>query len=91
MPKIKIQSNRTKISKSAFPACKEGIKEGKFVLPVGSKFFVQRIRNGSKIISSCILKEILEGGNVTMWDENVTQFFSFNLNDMKDIVVKCMD
>lgn len=80
-----------KISKANFSKMKNGIENGQFVLPVGSHYIVQRTRNEMKIITSCILKEVSQNGGVTMWDETVTQFFSFNLNDMNDIVIRVLD
>ena len=80
-----------KVSKANFLKMKSGIVDGRFLLPVGSQYIVQRTRNEMKIISFCVLKDILQNGDVTMWDESVTQFFSFNIKDLDDIVVKIPD
>jgi len=85
--KEKVKHKRIKNVKIDMAKLEDAVVDGKFVVKLGERVAVKRIRNEKPQVSSCIFKGVEKNGDVTMWDENVTQFFSFNLSD-KEVSVK---
>lgn len=81
MKKDKKPAQRTKKVKFDFSKAADAIVDGKFIVSLGDRVVVERIRYDKKQVSVCIFKGVEKNGDVTMWDDTVSQFFSFNLND----------
>ena len=80
MKKEKKTTRAPKI-KFDFDKAENAIVDGKFIIGIGEKVIIQRVRLEKKQVSLCIFKGIEKNGDVTMWDQTVSQFFSFNVND----------
>jgi hypothetical protein len=80
MKKDKNNNRKPKI-KFDFNKAENAIVDGKLIVSIGEKIVVQRERNEKKQISLCIFKGLEPNGDVTLWDETVSQFYSFNLSD----------
>jgi hypothetical protein len=81
MKKEKKPAVRAKKVKFDFNKAEDAIVGGRFIVQVGEKVVVLRERNEKKQVSLCIFKGIEANGDVTMWDETISQFFSFNTGD----------
>jgi len=74
-------SNRKPKVKFDFTSGEDVIVDGHLNLQKNDKVVVKRERLGKSQVSVCIFKSIEANGDVTLWDETVSQFYCFNLND----------
>ena len=81
MKKEKKPAQRIKKVKFDFSKAADAIVDGKFIVSLGEKVVVERIRYDKKQVSLCIFKGVGAHGDVTMWDDTVSQFFSFDIKD----------
>jgi hypothetical protein len=72
---------RKKKSKFDFKIAKDAIVDGQMQVNIGERVVIERERLGKRQISLCIFKGIEKNGDVTMWDETVSQFYCFNIGD----------
>ena len=73
--------HKTPKVKFDFSSGEDVIIDGKLVLQKNDKVVVQRERLGKIQVTICIFKSLEPNGDVTLWDETVSQFYCFNLND----------
>lgn len=81
MKKQRKSTERIKKIKFDFSKATDAIVDGKFIVGLGDKVIVERIRYDKKQVSVCIFKGVGKNGDVTMWDDTVSQFFSFDIKD----------
>lgn len=81
MKKEKKPVQRIKKVKFDFSKAADAIVDGKFIIEMNQRVVVERVRNDKRQASVCIFKGVSPSGEVTMWDDTVSQFFSFSLKD----------
>lgn len=81
MKKENKPKERKKKIKFDFSIASDAIVDGKFIISLGEKVVIERTRYDKKQVSICTFKGIESNGDVTMWDDTVSQFFSFNIKD----------
>jgi hypothetical protein len=81
-------------SKKSFSSLPDAIKDGIFLGCVGCELVVERVRNGKRHRSICVVKEI-NGNLIDTFDLTVQQCFTFQCDSLSlekyNIVIKLND
>lgn len=65
----------------------DAIVEGKLTVPLDTEVYIPRIRSGRQTVSHCVIKSLDQDGLLQVWDETLSQWFSFKLTDNVEVKV----